>query len=371
MKLMTKKIRHLLGISGGKDSAALAIYMSIRYPEIEMEYYFCDTGKELTETYDLIAELESFLGKEIIKLRAAENSPEEPFDHFLKVYNGYLPSSQARWCTKKLKLEPFEEFVGDDPFISYVAIRGDENREGYVSTKPNIQTIFPFRKNIWSLEVVHTLLSNENIPLVHSLYRSITDDDFFARVEGVILRPTKLDFLFSTKLNMLLDANISYFNSVVFAYLKKYNYPVGSLRDFPLLENSDIIKKQDVINLFTEYGVTYPKYYHAIDFESNGKQGKYARSRSGCYFCFFQQKIEWVWLYEQHPDLYKKAMAYEKDGYSWNENETLEELIQPQRIRQIKDEYLKKHKNNPSYKSNKLIDVLDEPEGMTCVNCFV
>ena len=43
------KTRHLLGLSGGKDSAALAIYMRQNHPEIEMEYYFTDTGKELPE----------------------------------------------------------------------------------------------------------------------------------------------------------------------------------------------------------------------------------------------------------------------------------------------------------------------------------
>ena len=41
-----KKIRHLLGISGGKDSAALAIYMKDKYPDLDIEYYTCDTGKE-------------------------------------------------------------------------------------------------------------------------------------------------------------------------------------------------------------------------------------------------------------------------------------------------------------------------------------
>ena len=41
------KIRHLLGISGGKDSAALAIYMKQKYPNLDSEYYTCDTGKEL------------------------------------------------------------------------------------------------------------------------------------------------------------------------------------------------------------------------------------------------------------------------------------------------------------------------------------
>ncbi len=45
------KLRHVLGISGGKDSAALAIYMKQNYPELDIEYYTSDTGKELDETY--------------------------------------------------------------------------------------------------------------------------------------------------------------------------------------------------------------------------------------------------------------------------------------------------------------------------------
>ena len=38
-----KKTRHILGISGGKDSAALAVHLRDRIPD--MEYVFCDTEK--------------------------------------------------------------------------------------------------------------------------------------------------------------------------------------------------------------------------------------------------------------------------------------------------------------------------------------
>ena len=58
-----------------------------------------------------------------------------------------------------------------------------------------------------------------------------------------------------------------------------------------------------------------------------------------CFFCFYQQKIEWIWLYEQHPDLFLKAMEYEKDGYTWIQDESLAELVQPERIEKIKEEY--------------------------------
>ena len=103
------RVRHVLGISGGKDSAALAIYVKTKYPSIDLEFYTCDTGKELDETYQLIKNLEVYLGIKIELLQGAQNSSEDPFDHFLKMYGGFLPSSNARWCTKKLKLDPSKE----------------------------------------------------------------------------------------------------------------------------------------------------------------------------------------------------------------------------------------------------------------------
>src|SRR3546814_10506744 len=36
-------------------------------------------------------------------------------DHWYDVYGGMIPSNHRRWCTKMLKLKPFEDFVGDAP----------------------------------------------------------------------------------------------------------------------------------------------------------------------------------------------------------------------------------------------------------------
>ena len=367
---MSKKVRHLLGISGGKDSTALAIYMRNNYPELDIEYYFCDTGKELDETYTLINELEIFLEKKIKLLRAADKSNEEPFDHFLKIYGGYLPSSQARWCTKNLKLDPFVKFAGNDLVISYVAIRGDEDREGYVSTKSNIQTVFPFRKNIWSIEILNAVFGNGNISKVAELYKMFASETIITKALEIIFTPTSGNFFFSKKINALLDLHIKTFNKVVFEFLKDSDYPIANLTDFPLIENDEIIVMEDVKKLFKENGVTFPQYYKEIEYEVEGQKGKYARSRSGCYFCFYQQKIEWIWLYERHPYLFNKAMEYEKDGFTWNENESLKELIKPERINQIKKDHLKKSKRI-SVKSNKLVDILNDDSGISCVNCFI
>lgn len=232
---MPDKVRHVLGLSGGKDSTALAIHLKDRIPE--MEYFFCDTGAELQETYEYIDKLEVFLGKEIKKL-----NPRRNFDHWLEIYGNYLPSSRMRWCTRKLKIEPFEEFVGEDPVYSYIGIRADEDRVGYISSKPNITAVFPFKE------------------------------------EG--------------------------------------------------------LREDDIYRILRVSGIGLPKYYEW-------------RSRSGCYFCFFQRRAEWMGLRERHPEDFERAKAYEKinsltgERYTWNQNESLEDLEQPDRLEAIREKHLR------------------------------
>lgn len=148
---------------------------------------------------------------------------------------------------------------------------------------------------------------------------------------------------------------------------------MGKLDSFPLIDNDEVLVKEDIFRLLHESGVGVPAYYEKIPFEVDGKIGTYCRSRSGCYFCFYQQKIEWVWLYEQHPDLFKKAMEYEKDGYTWNQGESLEDLIKPERIRQIKLDAIKRQEQRAKMNSNSLlVDIFtDDDNDVLCANCFI
>ena len=266
---MAKADRHILSLSGGKDSTALAIFMKDKIPE--MEYAFCDTGKELPETYEYLNKIEAFLGKPIERLNA-----DASFDHWLEVFQGFLPSAQMRWCTKNLKLKPFEKFVGDDTVYSYVGIRADEDRMGYVSKKPNLIPVFPFK-----------------------------------------------------------DAGIN---------------------------------KADVFRILEDSGLGLPSYYEW-------------RTRSGCYFCFFQRKAEWIGLKERHPDLFELSKTYEKfdettgKRYTWSQSESLEEL--EGREEEIKANYEKALKRQKTTAPNRplieLFDVAqdedDDEEG--CVICHV
>jgi 3'-phosphoadenosine 5'-phosphosulfate sulfotransferase (PAPS reductase)/FAD synthetase len=258
--------RHILSLSGGKDSTALAIYMRDKVPD--MEYVFCDTGEELKETYDYLEKLQAFLGKEIKVLK----SNRYGFTDLLKVRNGYLPSPQSRWCTQYLKILPFEEYIANDEVVSYVALRADEGfRTGYISSKPNIKAVYPFKE--------------------------------------------------------------------------------------------DGVNKPDVFEILEESGLGVPEYYQW-------------RSRSGCYFCFYQQRIEWVGLLEKHEDLFWEAEKFERtdeltgERYTWNSRESLRELAKPERVQQIKDEFEKRKtrakKSNPNAS---LISVLEDEAEEGCLIC--
>jgi len=236
---MTEK--HVLGLSGGRDSAALAVFMRQTYPDFDIDYFFTDTGKELPEVYEFLGRLEGFLGKTIHYL-----NPDRDFDFWLKEYGHFLPSPRTRWCTRQLKLRPFETWIRDDlkagvRVVSHVAIRADEpERMGMHATHPNLEVRFPFRE--------------------HGL------------------------------------------------------------------------DKAAIIDLLKSSGLGLPAYYGW-------------RSRSGCTFCFYQQKIEWVRLKREHPNAFEEAKRYEKTAldhgspFTWSDRESLSELERPERVAEIEADY--------------------------------
>lgn len=276
---------HILSLSGGKDSTALAFFMKENMPEIfeKLELGFCDTEKEIPETYDYLNKIEIFLGKNINRLKPYKN-----FDHLYATLN-ILPSVNRRWCTVMLKTQTFRRYVyqlfkehGEGIVYLYIGIRADE---------------------------------------AHRALSSPTDDNFIKEVH-------------------------------------------------PLIENN--IYRKDVDNILNSSGIGYPDYYKW-------------RKRSGCYFCFYQSKMDWINLYENHPDLYQKAMEYEfeagdgikKGRFGWNVDMPLKEIIKPENIKIIKENYQKlldkKKKMAQSKKDgsfNSLLEIEDFEENQ-CKFCHL
>ena len=265
--------RHILALSGGKDSSALAVYLRDKVPNLE--YVFCDTKKELDETYKYIDKLESFLR---IKVHYLHYEERQGFDDILRMKRGFLPSANSRWCTEYLKLKPYEKFIGDDPVVSYVGIRADEpHRQGYISGKNGVTTVFPFAE------------------------------------DGLV--------------------------------------------------------KSDIYRILEDCGLGLPSYYQW-------------RSRSGCFFCFFQQRREWVDLLENHPGLFAQAEAYEKidpdtgERFTWMQDMSLAELRQPERVAAIKQEYeARMRRESQKFVSNqRLGDMWDEDvegQDVACLVCHI
>lgn len=265
-----RSCRHILSLSGGKDSTALALYMRDRV--VDLEYVFCDTEKELIETYEYLEKLEVYLGKPIKRIM-----PVIGFDDLLEQRRYFLPSAQIRWCTEYLKIKPFEKFIGDDNVIMYIGIRADEpHRKGYISTKSNIHARFPFIEDGLRLRDIMRILENSQLGL--------------------------------------------------------------------------------------------PEYYRW-------------RSRSGCFFCFFQQHREWVGLLETHPSLFREAMGYERkdpqtgESYTWVQGESLADLARPERVEQIKADYEKRRTiENKVKKEASLLSVFEmqcADEHAGCLICHL
>lgn len=273
--MTTESTRHILSLSGGKDSAALALYMRDRVPE--MEYIFHDTDRELPETYEYLGRLEAYLGKPI-----ARTQPDYSFDKWLDVFRGMIPSNHRRWCTKLLKLKPFEQYVGDSKVVNYVGLRADEEREGFISRKSNITTVFPFR--------------------------------------------------------------------------------------------DDGLVKKDILRILEDSGLGLPTFT------------KWGRTRSGCFFCFYQQKIEWVRLKETHPDLFEEAKQYEhaqlrysrennENPFYWSGDESLEQLEKAERVEEIKMKW-ESSQQKRRHSGDKLVQILgdaemDDDEREGCLICQI
>ena len=95
------------------------------------------------------------------------------------------------------------------------------------------------------------------------------------------------------------------------------------------------IDKAGVTEILEAAGVGLPDYYRW-------------RSRSGCTFCFYQQKIEWARLLEEHPEAFEEARGYEKTAlehgspFTWSQGESLDELARPERLAQIRSDHEKR-----------------------------
>jgi Phosphoadenosine phosphosulfate reductase family len=151
-------VRYIVGLSGGKDSTALALRLAEVEPR-DYEYICTPTGDELPEMKAWWARLELLLGKPLIRIT---NSKTGDLNNLIQIM-GALPNHRQRWCTRMLKIEPTIAWcVKNGPVQLYVGLRADEDeREGIYGDL--VQSDFPYRRWGWGIKEVWEYLESRGL----------------------------------------------------------------------------------------------------------------------------------------------------------------------------------------------------------------
>ncbi len=143
-------MRHIVALSGGKDSTAMALRLAEIAPQ-DYIYICTPTGDEPPAMFDHWRKISEMLGQ-----------PIHPLMHRgglagLIESQQALPNWRQRWCTRILKIEPYAMLlIKAAPCVSYVGLRADEEERegGDYAHVPNVEMRFPMREWGWGLEDV-------------------------------------------------------------------------------------------------------------------------------------------------------------------------------------------------------------------------
>jgi 3'-phosphoadenosine 5'-phosphosulfate sulfotransferase (PAPS reductase)/FAD synthetase len=158
-------MKHIIQISGGKDSTATILWAIDK--GLEFSCVFCDTGNESQVTYDYIDYLESTLKLDLIRL-----NPKYDFWELSKKKKRF-PSTKARFCTTELKVIPFTNWLlaQSGVFRIYMGMRAQESQNR--ASMNAMDDYFKLRKGDYGVRKIRAWLKagNEAIAVlpIHNL----------------------------------------------------------------------------------------------------------------------------------------------------------------------------------------------------------
>lgn len=153
-------VAHVVALSGGKDSTAMALRLAETEPK-DYVYVCTPTGNEPPAMFAHWKKLGDVLGKPILPIVGGTLVG-------LCEAQEALPNWRQRWCTRKLKIEPYAAWLMQQaPAVSYVGLRADEpDREGGDYLKvPNVAMRFPMREWGWGLTDVLGYLAERKVEI--------------------------------------------------------------------------------------------------------------------------------------------------------------------------------------------------------------
>ena len=137
-------VLHVVALSGGHDSSALAVLLKEREPRPYV--YICTpTGDELPEMFAHWRNLGEVLGSRIVPIMTL--TLRQCIEQ-----EGAIPNFKMRFCTRKIKILPFiawlQEQLHDGPVVAYVGLRADEESRvgGVYGQMEGVEQRFPLRE---------------------------------------------------------------------------------------------------------------------------------------------------------------------------------------------------------------------------------
>ncbi len=156
-------VLHVVALSGGKDSTAMALGLQEREPDVPRVYVCTPTGDELPEMFLHWRKLADLLGQPLIPIVGGTLKS-------ICADEGALPNWRMRFCTRRLKIEPFQAFILRNlPAVSYVGLRADEGAEDREGARYapawDVKQRWPLREWGWGLADVLGYLERQGVEI--------------------------------------------------------------------------------------------------------------------------------------------------------------------------------------------------------------
>lgn len=161
-------MKHIVGLSGGKDSTAMALWLAENEPR-DYEFVCTPTQDELPPMVKHWENLGRLLGKPLVKINTMSLM-------MLNQTNHSLPSWRMRFCTRDLKIKPFIAYLlANTPAVAYSGLRADEpEREGIdygahpgalYGVVQGVEQRFPLRELGWGVADVWAYLEKRGVTI--------------------------------------------------------------------------------------------------------------------------------------------------------------------------------------------------------------
>lgn len=154
-----ERTKHVVGLSGGKDSTAMALWLAENEPR-DYTYICTPTGDELPEMFAHWRKIAGLLGKPLIPI--GDTTLAAKIEQY-----GALPNFRMRWCTREIKIEPTKKYLlANSPAVSYVGLRADEEeREGIYGEIAGVTQRYPLRELGWGIKDVLGYLAKRDVTI--------------------------------------------------------------------------------------------------------------------------------------------------------------------------------------------------------------